>query len=60
MPGFLIILGIPLSYSISDGIALGFIVYPFGKLLAGRAREVSWLTWLLAVLLLAYFLFLRA
>jgi xanthine/uracil/vitamin C permease (AzgA family) len=28
IPSFLILLGMPLTYSISDGIALGFIFYP--------------------------------
>ena len=38
-PRFCILLGIPLSYSIADGLALGFIAYPVVKLLAGQARE---------------------
>lgn len=60
IPSFLIILGIPLSYSIADGIALGFIAYPVAKLLSGRPREAGWLMWALAVLLVFYFVNLRA
>jgi AGZA family xanthine/uracil permease-like MFS transporter len=54
-PGFLILLGIPLSFSIADGLALGMISYPVIKLLSGRGREVGWLSYLLAAVLLGYF-----
>jgi AGZA family xanthine/uracil permease-like MFS transporter len=39
-PAFLVILGIPLTFSIADGLALGFIAYPILKLVSGKAREV--------------------
>ncbi len=60
IPAFLILLGIPLSYSIADGLALGFIAYPVVKLLAGQARDVKWLMYLIAALLAIYFVMLRA
>lgn len=41
IPAFLIVLGMPLTYSISDGIALGFIVYPITMIAAKRGKEVS-------------------
>ena len=59
LPAFLVILGIPLTYSIADGLALGFIAYPVVKLLGGQGSEVRWLNYLLAALLLAYFVFVR-
>ncbi len=59
MPCFLIISGIPLSYSIADGLALGFICYPLIKLFSGRGGDVQWFAYLLAVVLLGYFLFVR-
>jgi AGZA family xanthine/uracil permease-like MFS transporter len=59
VPAFLTLIGIPLSYSIADGLALGFISYPIIKLLGGRGREVGWLTYLLAVVLVVYFIFVR-
>jgi AGZA family xanthine/uracil permease-like MFS transporter len=59
VPAFLTLIGIPLFYSIADGLALGFVSYPLVKLLAGRGREVRWLTYAMAALLLAYFLTLR-
>jgi xanthine/uracil/vitamin C permease (AzgA family) len=35
--------------------ALGFISYPIIKALSGRGCEVRWLTYLLAIVLLVYF-----
>ncbi len=60
IPAFLVLIGIPLSYSIADGLALGFITYPLIKLFSGRGRDVGWLTYLLAAVLLAYFVFVRS
>ena len=60
IPAFLTIVGIPLFYSIADGLALGFVCYPIVKLLGGRAREVRWLTCAIAALLVVYFLLVRA
>jgi AGZA family xanthine/uracil permease-like MFS transporter len=59
LPTFLIIIGIPLTYSIADGLALGFIAYPIIKLLAGQGRDVKWLMYIMAGVLVAYFLFVR-
>jgi AGZA family xanthine/uracil permease-like MFS transporter len=59
VPAFLVMLGVPLSFSIADGLALGFIAYPIIKLLSGRWRDVCWLTLAMAVLLIGYFLFVR-
>jgi adenine/guanine/hypoxanthine permease len=59
IPSFLLLLGIPLSFSIADGLALGFISYPLIKLLSGRARDINWISVFMAVLLLLYFLFVR-
>jgi AGZA family xanthine/uracil permease-like MFS transporter len=60
VPAFLTMIGIPLSYSIADGLALGFISFPVIKLLSGRGREIGWLTYLLAVVLVLYFIFVRS
>ncbi len=59
IPALLILAGIPLSFSIGDGIALGLVVYPAIKLGAGRVREVAPAMWVVAALLLFYFLVLR-
>ncbi|HOX59148.1 MAG TPA: NCS2 family permease [Candidatus Paceibacterota bacterium] len=60
VPAFLTMIGIPLSYSIADGLALGFISYPIIKLFSGKGREIGWLTYALAAALVAYFLFVRS
>jgi AGZA family xanthine/uracil permease-like MFS transporter len=59
MPAFLVIVGIPLTYSIADGLALGFISYPIVKLIAGQRRDVKWLMYVIAGVLVAYFVFVR-
>lgn len=41
IPAFLVIVGIPLSFSIADGMAFGFMAYPAIHVLAGRWREVG-------------------
>ncbi len=40
----------PFTYSIADGMALGSISYPVIKILTGKAREVHWCMFLVAVL----------
>jgi len=59
MPTFLIIIGVPMTYSVSDGLALGFIAYPIIKLFSGQGRDVSWLMYLMAFVLIMYFIFVR-
>jgi len=59
IPSFLIIIGIPLTYSIADGLAIGFISYPIIKYASGKGKEVKPLMYILAVILLAYFIFIR-
>lgn len=53
-PAFLVVVGMPLTYSISDGIALGFIVYPITMVATKRAKEVNWLMYLLAVIFVLF------
>ncbi len=43
LPAFLVIVGMPLTYSIADGLAFGFISYPIIKLCTGRVKEVHWI-----------------
>lgn len=51
-PAFLIIAIIPLSYSIVDGIAFGFVAYPLLKLALGKRREVPALLYVISGLFL--------
>jgi AGZA family xanthine/uracil permease-like MFS transporter len=60
LPAFLTIVGIPLTYSIADGLALGLISYPIIKIASGRSRDVRWPMVALAALLLLYYVFVRA
>lgn len=46
----------PLTYSIAEGIALGFISYAAIKLLSGRGREVSISVWVLAAIFIVKYL----
>ena len=45
VPAGLTILAMPLTFSISEGIALGFFVHALLMLGLGRGREVSWLAY---------------
>ena len=55
LPAFLTMIFMPLAYSIADGIAFGFIAFPLVKVVAGRAKEVHWLLYILAVISLIHF-----
>ncbi|MDO8092805.1 MAG: NCS2 family permease [Candidatus Brocadiales bacterium] len=59
IPAFLVIIIIPLTFSIATGIAFGFISYAALKLFTGRGREVSWLVYVLAVLFILRFVYLK-
>ncbi|HKY23170.1 MAG TPA: hypothetical protein VJM31_18285 [Vicinamibacterales bacterium] len=59
-PAFLTLVGIPLAYSIADGLALGFISYPVLKVLAGKGRGIGPISYLIALLLVMYFIFVRS
>lgn len=50
LPAFLILLTIPLSFSISHGIGYGFISYTLIKLFRGKFRELNWLIVLVSLL----------
>jgi AGZA family xanthine/uracil permease-like MFS transporter len=56
IPAFLILLLIPVTYSIAHGIGYGFIAFVVIKLLAGRWREVHVLMYGTAAAFAAYFI----
>jgi AGZA family xanthine/uracil permease-like MFS transporter len=60
IPAFLVIITMPLTFSIATGVAVGFIGYAALKLFTGRRREVSWLVYLLAALFILRFVYLKA
>ncbi|WP_121663725.1 NCS2 family permease [Metabacillus litoralis] len=51
-PAFLIIICIPMTSSIADGLAFGFIVYPIVKIAIGKWRQVSPLIYVISTLFL--------
>ena len=57
-PVAVVLLLTPLTFSIADGIALGFITYTIAKLVSGRYKEFSPAVWVLTVILLAKLIFL--
>ncbi len=60
IPAFLAIAAMPLMYSISEGIAIGFISYVLINLLTGKAKEkkINPLMYILAVLFICKYIFL--
>lgn len=57
-PAFLVIVTMPLTSSIANGIALGFIAYPILKMARGKFREVHPFVYLFAILFLYQLIFL--
>jgi AGZA family xanthine/uracil permease-like MFS transporter len=55
VPAFFIIVMMPLTYSIAQGLAFGFMSYTIVKLLAARYYENNLVTYTLAVLFLLHF-----
>ena len=54
VPSFLILLGMPLTYSISDGLSLGLITYPICMIAAKRRKEISPMMWILFFVFLVF------
>ena len=52
---FLTVLVMVLGYSISNGIAIGFVVYTVGMIGAGKAKDIHPSVWILDVIFLIYF-----
>ncbi|MGR5130142.1 NCS2 family permease [Photobacterium swingsii] len=57
-PVVVVCLLMPLTYSIAEGIGLGFITYAVVKLMSGKGREVNASVWVIATLFLAKIIFL--
>ena len=55
-PSFLVVVGMPLTYSISDGLALGMIAYPITMIASKRYKEVSPMMYILFVIFVIFFL----
>ena len=58
IPAYLAIIAMPLFYSISEGISMGIISYVLLNVAAGKARKVTPLMYVLAVLFILKYIFL--
>lgn len=58
-PAFMLLAMIPLTFSIIDGMAFGFILYPITKICVKKGKEVPIPTYIVALIFLAY-LFMHA
>ena len=59
VPAFLTMVIMPFAFSITEGIAFGFISFALLKLVTGRGREVHWIVYLFAFLFVLRYIFLR-
>jgi adenine/guanine/hypoxanthine permease len=57
LPAFVVIALMIFTYNIGVGITAGFVLYPFCKVITGRARDVKPGLWVLATLSLLFFMF---
>ena len=58
LPALIMIIMIPLTFSIANGIALGFISYVVMKIFTGNIKNISSGAWFLALIFIAKFIFL--
>lgn len=59
IPAFLTIITIPLTYSIATGLSFGIITFAILELATGKARRQHWMLYLLALLFLLRFIYIR-
>jgi AGZA family xanthine/uracil permease-like MFS transporter len=57
LPSFLTVAGIPMTYSMSSGIGLGFIGYVVVAVATGNIKKVKPLMWVAAAAFVVYFIF---
>lgn len=55
-PAFMIVAGIPFTYSISNGIGLGFIAYVLIAAVTGQIKKVKPLMWVATIAFVIYFI----
>lgn len=58
IPAYLCLIGMPLFYSISEGIALGVISYVLINLVCGKTKKITPLMYILAILFVLKYIFL--
>lgn len=55
VPVFIMLLTMPVAGSISHGIGLSLISYTIIKVITGKVKDVSWLTWIISIIFLIKF-----
>jgi AGZA family xanthine/uracil permease-like MFS transporter len=58
LPALIILIMIPLTFSIADGIALGFLSYVVLKITNGELKNISAAAWFLTLIFISKFIFL--
>ena len=59
IPAVITALMMPFTYNIANGLAFGFIAYAALKLCTGKYREVHWMAWIIAVVFLFKFIYMK-
>ena len=57
LPAFIVIIIMPFTFSISEGIGFGIITYSLLMLISGRSKETHWMMYLISILFLARYIF---
>lgn len=55
LPAFLTIVIMPFTYSIANGIGVGFISFTLLAVFAGKIKQIHWIMWLISALFVVYF-----
>ena len=56
LPILMTMLVMPITYSITNGIGVGFVTYVVLKTFKGQARQVHWMMWLVSAAFVLYFI----
>ena len=59
IPAVITALMMPFTYNIANGLAFGFISYAALKLFTGKYRDVHWMAWIIAVVFLFKFIYMK-
>jgi len=57
LPAFIVIIIMPFTFSISEGIGFGIITYSLLMLISGRSKVTHWMMYLISILFLARYIF---
>ncbi len=55
IPAFVTMLTMPFTWSITNGIGAGFVIYVAIKVLNGKGRQVHWMVYLVSAAFVVYF-----